>query len=82
MKKQILLLAMMLLPMVVEAQGVVEIDGIYYELVSKVKQAEVKQKPNGVYYTGNVVIPASVAYGGMEYSVTSIRNYTFYNYMN
>ena len=35
-KKQILLLAMMLLPMVAGAETV-EIDGIYYELVSRLK---------------------------------------------
>ena len=70
MKKQVLLLAMMLLPMVAGAETV-EIDGIYYELVSKIKEATVKQRPDGKY-TGNVVIPASVAYNGSEYKVTSI----------
>ena len=39
MKKQLLLLAMMLLPMVTGAQEAVEIDGICYELVSKAKEA-------------------------------------------
>ena len=75
MKKQILLLAMMLLPMVGGAQGVVEIDGIYYDLVSNTKQAEVTSNPNK--YTGNVVIPASVTYDGVEYSVTGIGNVAF-----
>ena len=69
MKKQILFLAIMFLPMVAVAESVV-IDGIYYELVSKTKEAEVKQKPNGKYYSGNVVIPASVTYNETEYSVT------------
>ena len=40
MKKQILLLLMMLLPLVASAKFV-EIDGINYELVSKAKEAEV-----------------------------------------
>ena len=57
--------------MVVGAQGVVEIDGIYYELVSKIKEATVTKKPSGKY-TGDVVIPASVTYNGAEYSVTNI----------
>ena len=74
-KKQILLLAMMLLPMLAGAETV-EIDGIYYELISKIKEATVIQKPNG-YYSGDVVIPASVTYDGTEYSVTSIGRSAF-----
>jgi hypothetical protein len=59
MKKVLSLFILMLLPLVAGAQGVVEIDGIYYELISKAKEAIVKQKPSGKY-TGSVVIPASV----------------------
>lgn len=40
MKKQLLLIMSMLLPLVASADAV-EIDGIYYHLVSKAKQAEV-----------------------------------------
>ena len=40
MKKQLLLFILMLLPLVASADAV-EIDGIYYNLVSKVKQTEV-----------------------------------------
>ena len=75
MKKQILLLAMMLLPMVAGAETV-EIGGIYYELVSEIKEATVTSNPNGKY-TGSVVIPASVTYDGADYSVTSIGNSAF-----
>ena len=63
-KKQILLLAMMLLPMVAGAETV-EIDGIFYELISKIKEATVKSNPNK--YTGNVNIPASVTYLSHQY---------------
>ena len=66
---------MMLLPMVAGAEPV-EIDGIYYELISKAKQAEVKSNPNGKY-TGDVDIPVSVTYEGAEYSVTSIGENAF-----
>ena len=81
MKKQILLLAMMLLPMVAGAETV-EIDGIYYNLVSKVKEAEVTNHLGGNYdgtgcYSGNVVIPESVTYNGATYSVTSIGDEAF-----
>ena len=75
MKKQIILILMMLLPMVVGAETV-EIDGIYYEVITKGKVATVISNSNG-YYTGNVVIPASVTYNGAEYSVTRIGESTF-----
>ena len=65
----------MLLPMVAGAETV-EIDGIYYKLVSNTKEATVTKKPNGKY-TGNVVIPASVTYEGAEYSVTNIGYQAF-----
>ena len=66
---------MMFLPMVAGAEPV-EIKGIYYELVSKLKQAEVTKNPKG-NYTGSVDIPPSVSYGGVEYSVTSIGEDAF-----
>ena len=78
MKKQLLLLVMMLLPMVAMAETeAVEIDGIYYNLVSKGdnKIAEVTYNPN--QYTGSVVIHEIVNYEGIEYSVTSIGSYAF-----
>ena len=80
MKKQLLLLAMILLPMVASADAV-EIDGIYYNLITKGKIAEVTKKesdygsPN--YYSGNIVIPESVIYNGEEYIVTTICNDAF-----
>ena len=74
MKKQLLLFALILLPLVASADPV-EIDGIYYNLVTKTKQAEVTSKPNK--YTGSVVIPEKVTYENVEYSVTSIGNWAF-----
>ncbi len=75
MKKQLLLILMTLLPMVASADAV-EIDGIYYNLIPKAKEAELTSNPNK--YTGNVVIPEKVSYEGVEYSVTSIRGSAFY----
>ncbi len=69
MKKSLLLLVLMLLPMVASADAV-EIDGIYYNLVSKAKAAEVTSNPKK--YSGEVVIPEKVTYNGIECSVTSI----------
>lgn len=74
MKKQLLLLVMMLLPMVASADAV-EIDGIYYTLLSA-EEAYVTKNPNS--YTGNINIPSSISYDGVVYSVTGIEKETFY----
>ncbi len=79
MKKQLLLLVMMLLPVVANA-NIVEIDGIYYYLMEDGKQAMLVSSPtNPNYYVGSVVIPEAVNYEGTEYIVTSIGGYAFYN---
>ena len=75
MKKYFLLFILAaLLPMVANADAVEidEIDGIYYNLISKggSNVAEVTSNPNG--YQGSVVIPENVSYDGVEYNVTSI----------
>ena len=77
MKKHLLLLFTALLPLVASAEKV-EIDGIWYNLVSKVKQAEVT-KSGGTEYSGSITIPATVTYDGVAYSVTSIGDEAFYN---
>ena len=48
----------------------VEIDGIYYNLVTKIKEAEVTSNPNK--YKGAIKIPGTVSYNNVTYSVTSI----------
>ena len=53
----------------------VEIDGIYYNLVTKIKQAEVTNNPNK--YKGAIKIPGTVSYNGVTYSVTSIGRSAF-----
>ena len=78
MKKQLLLLAMILLPIVASADAV-EINGIWYDLDSSAKTAEVTNNPdNQSKYTGNVVIPESVIYKNVSYSVTSISKTAFF----
>lgn len=64
----------MFLPMLASADAV-EINGIYYNLVSKAKTAEVTSNP--YRYTGDVVIPESITYEGTEYTVTSIGDDSF-----
>ena len=60
------------------------VDGIYYNITDATnKTVEVTMKRNKYYpylyeqYTGDVVIPKSVTYGGTTYSVTSIDDETF-----
>ena len=55
----------------------VEIDGIYYNLVTKAKQAEVTKNPNE--YRGAVNLPETVSYNNVTYSVTSIGERAFSN---
>ena len=74
MKKQLLLFVMMLLPMVASADAV-EIDGIYYELITKIREAKVVGGPYG--YSGDIEIPSTVVHNGVEYTVTTISG--FYN---
>ena len=73
MKKQILLFITMLLPLVASADAV-EIDGIYYNLVSE-GQAEVTSNPSE--YSDEITIPESVEYDDVTYSVTSIGESAF-----
>ena len=74
MKKLLLFFVTIMLPMVAIADSV-EIDGIYYNLISKGKLAEVTSKPS--YYSGSISIPEKVTYVGSEYSVTSIGDGAF-----
>ncbi len=80
MKKQLLLLLLTLVPMLASAYDAL-IDGIYYNLASDTKTAEVTNE-TGNYkaqsYSGSVNIPASVTHEGVAYSVTSIGSYAFY----
>ena len=77
MKRQLISLVLMLLPMV--ASAAVEIDSIYYKLNSQSKVAEVTNKPGWFgCYTGSIIIPEFVMYEGMTYSVKAIGDNAFY----
>ena len=62
-----------------------EAGGIYYNITDATnKTVKVTYEGSSYYdysneYTGSVVIPESVTYGGTTYSVTSIGDYAFYN---
>ncbi len=77
MKKAILSIILMLLPMLASADAV-EIDGICYILIEKGKVAEVTRNFNHSY-SGDVIIPEKVSYGGSVYDVTSIGGDVSYN---
>ena len=83
MKKSFLLLFAALATLAASAQTKVEIDGIWYNLVTKAKQAEVTFKGSSCdeytdEYSGSIAIPDTVTYEGVNYSVTSIEDYAFY----
>ena len=83
MKKSILLLFAAFATLVANAEKV-EIDGIWYNLESEAKQAEVTYKGDYYYsysneYSGSITIPATVTYDGGAYSVTSIGDGAFWD---
>ena len=89
MKKLFLSLILMVLPLVVSAYDC-QIDGIYYNLDSKIdnisftsdmRVAEVTyEAPNyRSDYSGAVVIPESITYEGVKYSVAGIGEHAFQN---
>jgi len=86
MKKQLLLLAMILLPLVASALDieVQNADGvtIYYNYINNGTELEVTSRvgQNGYYkYQGNVAIPEEVTYMNRTRKVTSIGGAAFWN---
>ncbi len=72
MKKQLLSLVLMMLPLLASADAI-EIDGIYYNLY--LNGTVVTSNPNK--YTGNIVIPETINYNDVTYSVTRIDDGAF-----
>ena len=77
MKQVFISILLMFMPIVASA-GTVEIDGIYYNLNSETKTAEVTGY-NAEKYSEAVVIPESVLSKDVTYSVTSIGENAFKN---
>jgi hypothetical protein len=77
MKKQLLLILMMLMPVVASAHDIAvkNADGvtIYYNYINDGKELEVTYG----YYTGNIVIPEEVTYMNRTRKVTSIGDQAF-----
>ena len=68
-------MALFILPLFTFAYDA-EVDGIYYNLVPKAKEAKVTSGDKK--YTGDVVIPPSFTHDGVIYKVTKIENNAFY----
>ena len=77
MKKQLLLIVMLLSAVASAFAVEAEIDGLWYEVIKKGKVAKVIQYKNDVYYKGDIVIPETVVYEGVACSVTSIEDEAF-----
>ena len=54
----------------------VEVDGIYYNIVTKAKTAEVTRGDNK--YSGDVTIPETITVDNVVYNVTSIGDHAFF----
>ena len=79
MKKLFFFFLMMLLPMAGSAHDAI-IDGIYYLFDQKAMTATVTYDHFQLFkYSGEVVIPETVAYEGKSYCVAAIGNQAFYN---
>lgn len=77
MKKTTFFFLCMLLPMVANAfNGNVEINGLWFKIVSKINAAELIQIPEGKY-SGDIVIPEFVEYDGLKCSVIAIGDQAF-----
>ena len=79
MKKLIVFLFSLILSVVFSTSASaydVEVDGIYYNLVSKAKIAEVTEGDGK--YSGSINIPSSIKVNDVDYAVTSIGTSAFY----
>ena len=82
MKNYFLLLARRLCLSLSARAHEAEVDGIFYNLDAANKTATVTFKGDDPYsyneYSGDVVIPETVTYNGITYSVTSLGDHCFY----
>ena len=78
--KKLIFLFWAFLPMILLADEV-KINGVWYNLISKAKTAEVIKNPNSEWteYKGDIVIPETVEYNDEVYTVTSIGRLAFCN---
>ena len=77
MKRNIISFAFLIMTLM--CQAATNINGIYYNLNSSSRTAEVTSNPNQYpnEYSGNIEIPSTVTYNGTNYSVTKIGDNAF-----
>ena len=79
MKNLITSFLLLALPLLANAYDAL-VDGIFYNLNVEEKTSEVTfENTNYNSYSGEVNIPEKFTYEGIEYSVTSIGDYAFYD---
>ena len=76
MMKTLILFSFLSIVPVIAMASVVNIDDIYYNIDFGTKAATVTESANS--YSGNIVIPETVTYSGVTYTVTSIERSAFY----
>lgn len=77
MKKDVFLLLLCFVALTVCAQDPVEYKGLWYTLDASNSTATVVANPTGDGYSGEVVIPDAVEYGGKTYDVARIGDEAF-----
>lgn len=75
MKRILLSLFLLALAQILNA-GSVEVNGIWYNLITKSQTVEVTKAPNG-YTSEEIIIPDKIQYEGKEYIVNTIGEYAF-----
>ena len=82
MKKRLFFTFLLLLTNLMASAFDCQVDGIYYNLDTSGKTAEVTYQSLSNSYRFSVDIPSSVTYNGIKYKVTSIGQYAFNNCSN
>ena len=82
MKKRLFFTFLLLLTNLMASAFDCQVDGIYYNLYTSGKTAEVTRLYTDNNYRFSVDIPSSVTYNGIKYKVTSIGQYAFNNCSN
>lgn len=72
-----ILLCLPILANAAEGDEVVEVDGILFTLDHENMEAGVCNRTYPDMYSGDIVIPSSIMYGGNTYSVTRIEDWAF-----
>ena len=81
MKKRLFFTFLLLLTNLMASAFDCQVDGIYYNLDTSGKTAEVTYHVSNSYRV-SMDIPSSVTYNGIKYKVTSIGQYAFNNCSN